>query len=54
MEVWVNGIPKVCGKWYVGMELRKIMGELNYKSMWEWNYVCVNGIIFIIPFCIDV
>ena len=35
MEVWENGIPKVCGKWYVGME---IMGELNYESMWEWNY----------------
>ena len=38
MEVWENGIPKVCGKWcgngnYGGIELRK------YVGMELWKYV---------------
>ena len=32
MEVWENGIPKVCGKW---------CGNGNYGGigMCEWNYI---------------
>ena len=46
MEVWENGIPKVCGKWY-GNGITKVCGN----GIME---VCVNGIIFIIPFRIHV